>query len=124
MDRMRFPSRMVDSDMHSYPDDVDLKELDEVQITCVKNSPSSSLKIGLSAAKSAVQFFDKLLFPQSLRLFNTDQSDEAKTAVNEIRIIQHSVNCFSINDLTYHSLFHSRLIGLIVDNHQSAVYSF
>ena len=102
------PPRIADVDMHMYPDDVDLKELDEVQITSVKKLPSSSLSIGLSATKSAVHFFDKLLFPQSLRLFNVDQSDESKTIVNEIRIIQHDVNCFSINDLTYHSLFHSK----------------
>ncbi|CAF2139182.1 unnamed protein product [Rotaria magnacalcarata] len=90
-----------------YPDGIDLKDLAEVQITSVKKGPLQSMKIGISAAKSAVRFFKKVLLPQSIQLFSTDMVDIKKNIVNELKIIQHPINCFSISDLTYNSIFHN-----------------
>jgi hypothetical protein len=95
-------------DERIYPDGVDLKDLAEVQITSVKKAPLQSMKIGLSAAKAAVHFFHTLLLPQSIQLFSTDLIDEKKDSMNELKIIQHSINCFSMSDLTYNSIFHSK----------------
>ncbi len=90
-----------------YPDGIDLKNLAEVQITSVKKAPLQSMKIGLSAAKAAVQFFHKLLLPQSIRLFSTDSIDTTKNNINELKVIKHTINCFSISDLS-NSIFHSK----------------
>ncbi|CAF0822804.1 unnamed protein product [Rotaria sordida] len=91
----------------SYPDGVDLKELKEVRITSVNKAPSESMKVGLSAGKIAVHFFHKLLLPQSIRLFCTDSINIKKDILNELKIIQHPVNCFSISDLTCGGIFHN-----------------
>ncbi|CAF1374351.1 unnamed protein product [Rotaria sp. Silwood1] len=94
-------------DEPAYPDGIDLKNLDEVQITSVKKAPLQSMKIELSAAKAAVHFFHKLLLPQSIQLFCTDSIDNKKATINELKIIQHPINCFSMNDITYNGIFHN-----------------
>jgi hypothetical protein len=91
-----------------YTDDIDLKDLAEVEITSVKKAPLQSMKIGLPVAKAAVHFYHKLLFPQSIQLFCTDPIDIKKNTINELKVIQHSLNCFSISDLTSNSIFHSK----------------
>lgn len=98
----------------SYPDDVDLKDLNEVQIASVNKAPSQSMKVGLSAAKIAVNLFHKLLLPQSIQLFCVDSIDDKKSMLNELKIIQYPINCFSISDLTYTSIFHSKNIILTI----------
>ena len=104
----------VDDELH-YPDEIDLKDLAEVRITSLKKAPLQSMKIGLPAAKAAVHFFHKLLFPQSIQLFSTDSINIKKNSINELKIIQHPVNCFSITDLTHHSIFHSKYNILFTD---------
>lgn len=89
---------------------MDLKDLAEVQIMSVKKEPAQSMKIGISAAKSAVNFFRKVLLPQSIQLFSTDMFEIKKNIVNETKIIQYPINCFSISDLTHNSIFHSMYI--------------
>lgn len=96
-----------DDDEPIYPDGIDLKDLAVVQITSVKKAPVQSMKIGLTAAKAAVNFFHKVLLPQSIRLFSSESIDTKRNNVNELKIIQHTINCFSISDLTYNSIFHS-----------------
>jgi hypothetical protein len=91
-----------------------LKDLKEVQIASVNKAPSQSMKVGLSAAKIAVGLFHKLLLPQSIRLFCADSIDNKKAILNELKIIQYLVNCFSISDLTRASIFHSKNIILTI----------
>ena len=100
-------SRMIDNHLSSYAEDVDLKKLEEVPITTIKKQPTSVLKIGLAAAKSAVLFYDKLLFPQSLKLFSCESADENQMLIDEKKIVQFDMNYFSISDLSYHGPFHS-----------------
>lgn len=109
---------MINDHMHSYGEDVDLKKVDEVSITTIKKQPISSLKIGLSAAKSAVLFYDKLLFPQSLKLFTCDSIDENQMLLNEGKIVQLDMNYFSISDISYHGPFHSKSSIFTVHNPQ------
>ncbi|CAF1308626.1 unnamed protein product [Rotaria magnacalcarata] len=90
-----------------YPDGVDLKELIEVQIKSVKKIPLQSMKVGISAAKAAVKFFKKVLLPQSIQLFSVDMVDVKKDIVSELKVIQNPMNCFSVSDLTYNSIFHN-----------------
>ncbi|CAF5093272.1 unnamed protein product [Rotaria magnacalcarata] len=90
-----------------YPDHIDLKDLPEVQIKSVLKSPLSSMKVTLSAAKAAVRFFNELLLPQSIKLFNTDTNVTKNNTINELKIIEYHVNCFSISDLTHNGVFHS-----------------
>ncbi len=92
----------------AYRGDIDLKNLPEVQITSVKEAPLQSMKIRLSTAKAAVKFFHKLLLPQSIQLFSTDLIDDKKMTINELKIIEYPVNCFSISDLTANGIFHSK----------------
>jgi len=112
--RFFFIRSQVDNNV-SYPDGVDLKDLKEVQISSVNKAPSQSMKIGLSAAKIAVSLFHKLLLPQSIQLFCADSIDNKKAILNELKIIQYPVNCFSISDLTYTSFFHSMNIILKIN---------
>ncbi|CAF1657208.1 unnamed protein product, partial [Adineta ricciae] len=104
-----YPNEML-SQMENnllYPEGVDLKELHEVQISSVDKQPSQSMKVGLPAVKIAVSFFHKLLLPQSIQLFSADSIDNKKNVLNELKIIQHPMNCFSLSDLTYGSIFHN-----------------
>ncbi|CAF2264232.1 unnamed protein product [Rotaria magnacalcarata] len=64
-----------------YSDSIDLKDLNEVKITSVKREPPQSMKVGISAVKSAVRFFKN--------------------------VIQLPINCFSISDLTYNRIFYN-----------------
>ncbi|CAF4930406.1 unnamed protein product, partial [Rotaria socialis] len=73
----------------------------------VLESPLPSMKVTLSGAKAAVHIFDKLLLPQSIKLFNTDTNVPKNNTINELKIIEHHVNCFSISDLTHSGVFHS-----------------
>ena len=92
----------------SYPWSCPSLNLSEVQITSVKEAPLQSMKIGLSAAKAAVKFFHKLLLSQSIQLLSTDLINDKKTIINELKVIKHPVNCFSMSDLTANSIFHSK----------------
>ncbi|CAF4308031.1 unnamed protein product [Rotaria magnacalcarata] len=106
-----FYQQKDNSDSHTesglYPDHIDLKDLPEVQIKSVLKSPLSSMKVTLSAAKAAVRFFNELLLPQSIKLFNTDTNVAKNNTINELKIIEHHVNCFSISDLTHNGVFHN-----------------
>ncbi|CAF3856692.1 unnamed protein product [Rotaria sordida] len=95
------------NDGSANPTGINLKNSSEVRITSVKKAPLQSMKIGLSAAKAAVHFFNKLLLPQSIQLFSTNSLDVKKMATNELKVIQHPLNCFSISDLTYNGIFHN-----------------
>ena len=92
---------------------MDLKQLAEVQITSVKRSPSSSMKVTLSAAKAAVRFYDKLLLPQAIKLFNSDTINMNKTSINEFKIIQQRLNCFCISDITRDGVFRSNCFNVL-----------
>ncbi|CAF2053053.1 unnamed protein product [Rotaria magnacalcarata] len=106
-----FYQQKDNSDSHTesglYPDHIDLKDLPEVQIKSVLKSPLSSMKVTLSAAKAAVRFFNELLLPQSIKLFNTDTNVTKNNTINELKIIEYHVNCFSISDLTHNGVFHN-----------------
>ena len=87
-----------------------------MEINSVQKRPHCSMKVGLSAVKAAVLFFDKLLLPQSLKLFTCDEMDGTRDLINELKIIQHENICFSMADLTYRGLFHSKKILLLCEN--------
>ncbi|CAF1567542.1 unnamed protein product, partial [Didymodactylos carnosus] len=88
----------VNDSIIDYSSGDDIKEYDEVRITSIPEAPKKSLKISLEAAQTAVRFYDDILFPTSLQLFNCQpdsQQNMLKNNENERKILDLPFNMFT-----------------------------
>ncbi|CAF1110655.1 unnamed protein product [Didymodactylos carnosus] len=95
----------INDEILTYPKDTDLQELEVVRITSIPKPPKNSMKITLDAAKTAVNFYDDLLLPQALQLFDCEP-DEYQEMIernnNQQKILNLPLNIFAFISLTGH----------------------